>query len=377
MTTTEMAKFNHRILARWVAGAGVTTSLVTLGPGALAQSSVSLYGEIDAGFAWLNNVGGARKVEMTSGLIDGSFWGLRGTEDLGGGNQAMFCFERGFNIATGAEQNDHPYYVGIDNDTFGALTLGHQYDSIHDYLAPFTLTGGTGGTAFAHPFDNDNANNSWLARNALKYTSATFGALSFGGMYAFSNAAQFANNRVYSLGAKYSMGEFNAGAAWLHANGRGANEGGAFDAMTLPGTNRDTFDASVQTQNTYGVGMSQALGQVTLAAAWTHSTYTGVVDTGTGFSAPSASFSNYEINANWQATPTVALAGMFTYTRGAGAHWNQGALQADYVLSERTDTYVEAIYQRASDGAPAVINSAMPSSNGNQLLFAAGIRHHF
>jgi predicted porin len=63
---------------------------------------------------------------------------------------------------------------------------GHQYDSIHDHLAPFTLTGGNGGTAFAHPFDNDNTNNSWLARNSLKYTSSQFDGLSFGGMCVWS-----------------------------------------------------------------------------------------------------------------------------------------------------------------------------------------------
>ena len=63
---------------------------------------------------------------------------------------------------------------------------GHQYDSIHDHLAPFTPTGGIGGTAFAHPFDNDNTNNSWLARNSLKYTSSTFDGLSFGGMCVWS-----------------------------------------------------------------------------------------------------------------------------------------------------------------------------------------------
>jgi hypothetical protein len=74
---------------------------------------------------------------------------------LGYGNHATFRLERGFSVTTGADQNDHPYGR--------TLTLRHQYDSIQDYLAPFTLTGG--GTAFAHPFDNDdNANDSWLAQ---------------------------------------------------------------------------------------------------------------------------------------------------------------------------------------------------------------------
>ena len=357
---------------------GLMAALAALGSNALAQSSVSLYGELDASTVWLNNVGGGHQFQLASGLIDGSFWGLQGSEDLGGGNQATFRLERGFSVTTGADQDDHPYYVGLANDKYGALTLGHQYDSIHDYLAAFTLTGGNGGTAFAHPFDNDNTNNSWLARNSLKYASSSFDGLSFGGMYAFSNAAgRFAENRAYSIGANYGSGNFNAGAAWLHANGRGSSESGAYDAVTLPGASRNTFDASVQTQNTFGIGASEAFGPFTLAAAWTRSIYSGITDAETGLPARAQAFDNYEFNGTWQASVTLSLSGMYTYTKGTDAHWNQGALQADYMLSKRTDTYIEAIYQCASAGAPAAINSFMPSSSSSQLLLAAGIRHHF
>jgi predicted porin len=96
-----------------------------------------------------------------------------------------------------------------------------------------------------------------------------------------------------------------------------------------------------------------------------------------GAPAPSIGFSNYEVNGVYQLTPAVSLAGMYTYTKGSGAHWHQGALQADYQLSKRTDTYVETLYQRASSGAPAVINTAAPSTGSNQLLIAGGIRHRF
>lgn len=93
-------------------------------------------------------------------LIDGGFLDLQVSEDLGRSSQAIFGLERGFSVTTGADQNDHPYYIGLANDGYGALTPGHQYDSIHDYPAPFKLTGGNGARAFAHPFDNDNTNNS-------------------------------------------------------------------------------------------------------------------------------------------------------------------------------------------------------------------------
>jgi GBP family porin len=342
-----------------------------------AQSSVTLYGELDTGLAYISNVGGKSQWKATSGLVDGSYWGLQGIEDLGGGNKAIFRLERGYSVTTGEMFNDHPYYVGLDNDQFGTVTLGHQYDLVHDYFAPFTLTGGTGGTAFAHPFDNDNANNTYLASNSVKYASPSFAGLSFGGMYAFSNSAgQFANNRAYSFGANYQNGALNAGAAYLHVNGRGNTSVGAYDAVVLP-TATDVFDAAVQTENTYGVGMSYAIGDLTVAAAWSRSTYSGVINVDSGDAAPSVGFSNYEINGVYQLTPTVVFAGSYTYTKGSGSHWHGGAVQADYLLSKRTDTYLEAIYQRASSGAPAVINSADPSSSRNQVMVGAGIRHRF
>jgi predicted porin len=364
-------------MSKWIFASFVGAMLAVLSTACGAQN-VALYGELDAGLAYVSNVNGNPQYRATSGLIDGSYWGLQGNEELGGGSSAVFRLERGFSATSGEDFNDHPAYVGLQSDALGTLTVGHQYDLIHDYFAPYTLTGGTGGTAFAHPFDNDNANNTYLARNSIKYASSSFGGFSFGGMYAFSNGAgAFANNRAYSIGASYQGGALSAGAAWLHANGRGNTADGAYDPVVLPGANADVFNANVQTQNTYGVGASLTMGDFVFGAAWSRSTYSGVVNADSGDAAPSVGFSNYEVNGVYQLTPAVSLAGMYTYTKGSGAHWNETALQASYALSKRTDTYVEAIYQRASSGAPAVINANDPSSSSSQLMIATGIRHHF
>ncbi|HEY3599712.1 MAG TPA: porin [Paraburkholderia sp.] len=353
-------------------------ALLAPAPGASAQGSVTLYGEIDTGLAYVSNVDDHALYQATTGLIDGSYWGLQGTEILGGGTKAVFRLESGFSATTGESFDDHPHYVGIANDAFGTLTLGHQYDLIHDYFAPFTLTGGTGGTAFAHPFDNDNANNTYLASNSVKYASPTVAGFSFGALYAFSNSAgQFANNRAYNFGANYQNGPFSAGAAYLHANGRGNSSAGAFEPVMLPGANRDVFDAAVATQNTYAAGASYVIGDWTMAAAWSRSTFSGVTDASSGAAAPSAGFSNYEVSGLYQLARKIMLAGMYSYTKGSGAHWHEGALQADYVMSKRTDAYLEAVYQRASSGAPAVVNSFDPSASCSQLLVGTGIRHRF
>ena len=61
-------------------------------PGAHAQSSVTLYGIIDTGVEFVShaNAAGDHVVRMpgVTGELP-SRWGLRGTEDLGGGYQAV------------------------------------------------------------------------------------------------------------------------------------------------------------------------------------------------------------------------------------------------------------------------------------------------
>ena len=352
-------------------------SLVTWDTTCSAQS-VTLYGELDTGLAYVNNVGGHAQYRATSGLIDGSYWGLQGTEDLGSGMKALFRLERGYSVASGEELNDHPAYVGLQSDTLGTLTLGHQYDLIHDYFAPFTLTGGTGGTAFAHPFDNDNANNSYLAANSVKYVSDSFGGFTVGGMYAFSNdAGRFAQNRAYGIGVNYANGPFNASVAWMHDNGRGQTQSGVYDPSALPGGDRAIVDVSAEEHDVIATGASYSIGDVTIAGAWSRSIYTGVADAQSGDVLAAIAFSNYEVSAVWQATPSIAVAGMYVFTDASSAHWHQGALQVVYQLSKRTDVYAETIYQRASSGAPAVINTNDPSSSRSQLLVATGIRHRF
>jgi GBP family porin len=363
----------NRLICCSLAGAFLATQSTTSD-----AQSVTLYGELDTGLAYVSNAGGHTQYRATSGLIDGSFWGMQGSEELGDGTQALFRLERGYSVTSGEAFNDHPAYVGLQSDNLGTLTLGHQYDLVHDYFAPFTLTGGTGGTAFAHPFDNDNANNSYLAANSVKYASPSYKGFTFGGMYAFSNTAgRFALNRAYGIGANYAKGPFGAGVAWMHNNGRGITDNGAFEPASLPGGDPPVVNASAQKQDVIAAGANYAIGDVTLAGAWSRSIYTGVADVDSGAAMPSIAFSNYEISAIWLVTPTLVLAGMYVYSDASSTHWHQGALQADYQLSKRTDVYAEAIYQRASAGALAVINTNDPSSNRNQVLVATGIRHRF
>jgi hypothetical protein len=209
---------------------GAATMITLASVAAHAQSSVTIYGLIDAGLTYTNSQitgtgGGHSNWEMTSGAVQYSRWGLRGAEDLGAGLKAIFTLESGFNLNNGQFSSSNRIfnrqaYVGLSSREYGALTLGRQTDGMVDFVAPLSLTGTEfGGTHFAHPLDNDNLNDSFQINNSVKYMSPDFGGLRFGALYGFSNqAGGFTNNRAYSFGMSYVWGALNFGAGYLQLN---------------------------------------------------------------------------------------------------------------------------------------------------------------
>jgi general bacterial porin, GBP family len=365
---------------------------------AQAQSSVTLYGLIDAGITYTNNQQGHSNWQMLSGQVNGSRFGLRGSEDLGGGLKAIFTLENGFNIANGnLGQNGRLFgrqaFVGLSSSDYGSVTLGRQYDSMVDYVGPLALTGTQyGGTQFAHPFDNDNLNNSFRIDNSVKYQSANYGGLQFGALYGFSNQADgFANNRAYSAGVSYNWNGLNIAGAYMQLNSNGAT--GAAAAFNSGGavSGDNTFFAG--RQQTWGAGANYAIGPATIGLVYSQTNLGGLAGIGAaasgesggvGFPSNSARFQNFEANARYSLTPAVSIAGAYTYTRGSldatSPHWNQFNLQADYALSKRTDVYLQGVYQQVNEGAivDANINGlGSASSNNKQVAVTAGLRHRF
>ncbi len=367
--------------------AAVAASFATA---ASAQSSVTLYGLIDAGFTYVNNEvtsnvakGSAAAFRLSSGSINGSRWGLKGTEDLGGGMKAIFTLESGFNIGNGQALQDgrmfgRQAFAGISTAQFGTVTLGRQYDSVVDYLGPMTANGSWGGTYFAHPFDNDNTDNSFRVNNSVKYQSANYGGLTFGGLYGFSNqAGGFANNRAYSAGAQYANGPLKIAAAYLQTqNTSGTNTGGAVNEFA------DPLVKGSQTQRTFGVGANYAFGPATVGAVWTQSRFQFIAGDST------LRYNNYEVNARYALTPALALGAAYTYTDRKGmvpgnlnndhARYHQVGLQTDYALSKRTDIYAEGVVQLTDGDTDAqVYGSNARAAHGNQVVVSTGIRHRF
>ncbi|KVO55810.1 porin [Burkholderia stagnalis] len=361
-----------------------------------AQSSVTLYGLLDAGITYTNNQGGHSAWQQSTGSVNGSRWGLRGTEDLGGGLKAIFTLENGFGINNGTlKQNGREFgrqaFVGLAHNQFGSLTLGRQYDSVVDYLGPLSLTGTQfGGTQFAHPFDNDNLNNSFRINNSVKYQSANYNGLKFGALYGFSNSTSFANNRAYSVGVSYNFMGFNVAAAYLQLNN---NVNGLAQTVSDPGAVAGDWTFAAARQRAWGAGLNYTFGPATAGFVFTQTRLTDSVAISAGQSgvtggvglAGGVRFNNYELNGRYALTPALSLAGSYTYTDGRivgqSPNWHQFNLQAAYALSKRTDVYLQGEYQKVNtDGLNlrANINGlGTASSNNKQVAVTAGLRHRF
>ncbi|MFM0644071.1 porin [Paraburkholderia bryophila] len=362
-----------------------------------AQSSVTLYGVIDEGIDYTNNVGHGSVVELASGYAQGSRWGLKGAEDLGGGLKAIFQLENGFDLNSGRlNQGGRMFgrqaYVGISSDKFGTVTLGRQYDSVVDYLAQTTANGNWAGYLFAHPYDNDNTDNSFRLDNTIKYASPQFSGFQFGGTYSFSNDTNFANNRAYSFGAQYATGGLLVAAAYLQADNPGVGSNGAITA------NDASFIA--ERMRVFGGGINYTFGSTTLGFAYTNSNYQNPTGNGyigiplaaAGVTLNTLKYQNFEVNAKYQFTPAFFVGAQYVYTlenydASSGSvkpKIHSVGLMADYNISKRTDVYVQGEYQKvAGSSTHSILDDAFipgvqsPSSTQNQVVARVALRHKF
>ena len=156
-----------------------------------AQSSVTLYGVIDVGPTYVSNEGGAHNIKMDDSIASGDRWGLKGTEDLGGGLKAIFTLENGFDalngqLRQGGREFGRQAWVGLQND-YAAITIGRQYDLIYDYTANYAMSAWASGYA-THQGDLDRMGWERLD-NVVKIKSADFHGLQGGAMYSFGNVA--------------------------------------------------------------------------------------------------------------------------------------------------------------------------------------------
>ncbi|WP_118184746.1 porin [Paraburkholderia phosphatilytica] len=378
--------------------------LATFAGAAHAQSSVTLYGLIDAGISYVNNsktsTGASSLTKFDDGVAQGSRWGLRGAEDLGGGLKAIFVLESGFNTGTGALGQGgalfgRQAYVGLSKDAVGTLTFGRQYTFNTDFLGSAYSTGGetVAGNYAYHVNDVDQLTSSRI-NNAVKFTSANFAGFTFGALYGFSNAAgAFAgspgtgstvtggSSRAWSAGANYAQGPIAAGVAYTDI--RYPGQASPAFSTALFGLSTGATGSQVRDLHSLGVGGRYLFGPATVWALWTNTHIEPTAGAQTTYNA-------YEIGGKYAITPAFTGSLGYTYSNASdsfSAHWHQIDASVDYALSKRTDVYLLGIYERASGKVkgvqvPAQIGSSTSYFNtsgneDNQLAFRIGIRHKF
>jgi predicted porin len=357
------------------------------------QSNVTLYGLVDAGVGYVNNQGGASAVQMAP--RSASFYGFRGTEDLGGGYHAIFWLESGFSTANGSITNGGNLFgrqaqVGLSSP-WGQLTLGNQYDAVVDELQVFSSSGSFAGNLGAESGDVNNIWADFHVNNSVKFSSATYRGFSAEAMYGFGGVAgSMSTKRIYSAGATYRSGPLAIGAAYLNINNPIT---AVYQGTTAP-ANTQTLGtpffspiyrgyASAQNLQIAGLAAAYAIGPVTANALYSNTRFRDITPTLGGNQRLNAHFNNFEVNQTYLATPTVALSVGFIYTSATGANYEQAVGGVNYLLSKRTGLYLLAAWIRAngidSTGRPAVadIANAAASTTRNQIAVRTGIRMRF
>jgi len=402
---------------------------------AQAQSSVTLFGTLDAGAVYITNGGvagsstaagaitqptGASSTDPTKNgpttgnafayydsAIASSQWGMRGTEDLGGGLKANFYLAGDANTNNGGSNVEGIFrrgaWVGVQGG-FGEVRLGTQANPIvtaSASLMPFmgnTAHGVRNAVGYAVKDYN---------RNAIGYMTPMMSGLGLELQYAANNTidAGMSDGTAMNARAFYSAGNLDVTAAYqkrtsMSATGIGAQCGAtaAYD-KTAAGVLSPVSGAAP----TVGVGSTSVTcaaanygGDVTgylagikykvtpalqLGLGWAHGEgdntnyITGVNDINkagtsaqvTAGTAPVASTGVTKYNSNvvmlgasYQVTPAVAVGGSYMVTTADSSQYN---FQTRYMLSKRTTAYFQA--NMAKNGAGS---NSLGTAYGNFLV---------
>ncbi len=411
-TSTTETQLNKRVLK---------LSAVALAAGlaagaAQAQSSVTLYGIVDTGIGYQNNQapalgatsGGHASTRMINGIWSGSRFGMKGSEDLGGGTKAIFTLEEGFNSATGAMAVsglafNRQAFVGLTDARLGTFTAGRQYTAYYTLLSPWSPTTWLTGAFGAHPGDIDSLDTNYRANNSFVFMSPTIGGLTLGGSYSIGGEpGSFNAGSTWSAAAQYKNGPLGiaAGIQRVNNSAEGGGAWGSFSTVSNAGG-----QPAVSALNN-GYQLAQAQQRIAVTGGWQ---FTPSFDISVSYSnvqyvpgvnskfASEAVFNTYGAVLHWKATPALDLAGGYSYTKAAkangvtdGAQYQQIVFSQYYSLSKRTAFYVLEAFTRANgqtlNASGAVINATAtvgdgfngtPSASRNLFAAGAGIVHRF
>ncbi|ATF86673.1 porin [Burkholderia gladioli] len=352
----------------------LAAALMTAGVAAQAQSSVTLYGRLDAGLEYLNGGQAGHTIRAESGDWGTSLWGIKGVEDLGGGYKVLFHLEGAFNTMTGGMGSSGTIWdrfatVGISNDAYGTLLLGREL-AIANGVWDFD------------PFGQSNWSTASLVRgrnwnktsNNISYQSPNIYGFDAYGQYALSNATNFNGNGTTNQGR-------SAGLQLTYTNSLFQLRG-IYDEARDPANGKldDVFNYSRE----YFAGANVFLGQFKLQAAYQTSHADGGPAANNGITTTQQVWGG----VTWQATPAAALIAAVYHVNAnnGGGNATIYTIGGSYNLSKRTLLDLQAATLRNSKTAnfglnanPAgtAVSTGNPKAGGSQTGIYAGIQHLF
>jgi len=313
--------------------------------GAASAQNVTVYGVADI---WFGQTSGSAPTQtqtvLESGGVSGSRWGLKGSEDLGGGLKANFLLEKGFTLDDGKETGsgfNRQAYVGFSGG-FGEVKLGNVYTAYDDIsgaanaafdsaLAPVS------GVWLSTGYNSNPNNNIYYTYSAGAFTGALSYALGEDKTVA-SPGNDGSASAVTSLNLQYAVGPVYVGLAYQKEAPQGG--GDSTDFTRLNGT--------------YDLGVAKVLlgyGKMTVGANST---------------------TEWELGADVPVSDALTLSGGIARSSdnaALGDATRKGyGFAAAYSLSKRTTAY--AGFQSNTTSAPAV-------ADVDARTVAVGVKHTF
>ena len=340
---------------------------------ASAQSSVTLYGVLDASVGTVKNgisertagavadVNAVRQNKVDSSGMRNSRWGIKGTEELGNGLKANFVLEQGINVDDGTVANTSGSIDGFNREAsvgvsgnFGAVKLGRLYSPYDDARA---LTNNTADHNFAATRDvwGASGKGDYAIRfnNAVRFDSAVYngfsGAVAYGlgdNKNAIDNVKNDATDNI-ALHVKYVNGPL----AVVYAHQTQEQKSAAVAPFAVPASTKFNLIGA-----SYDFGVAKLTGSYNKVKA-----------------AASMEDTEYQFGVSAPVGPVTLFAG-YAHAKGETAGVKNGEsngydLLAVYPLSKRTDVY--GGYKSVTD------KNAAGVKEGEKKQFAVGIRHAF
>lgn len=285
-------------------------SLALLSQCAFAQDGVTLYGLIDQ-FAQYVNTGNGYTAALGSSGQWASRIGLKGSEDIGGGNQIRFVLENGFNPTDGSlAQADTLFnrqaWIGVSG-AWGQVRAGRQNSPV---FIDQSGQDAFGGVTQASGMDNLTVF-AFRTSNTISYMTPEFGGLQGGVYIGFGDAGGLRSaGSSYQFDLTYEHGPFAAFVA----------------GQWLKNATNTTTDRSVL------AGASYAIGNATVYGGYSNSKWDDIgIDSRV-----------YGVSAKYQLNPVSYVALGYAILRDQTAQHNnadQLGLMVEYDVSKSTNVY--------------------------------------